>query len=591
MKTYLGLALGLACTLTVRATEFQVATNGADTADGTAAHPFRTIQHALDALSKPGDAVTVMPGMYAEELSLRTSGTPDKPILLKAAQKQTVILDGAQRVRGWQRLEAAHDVWGLAFGSPAPYHNDQGRWDLPPRSEQVFVDGQRCTHLKDDTAPAALADYAYTATLTDPARYALKLPHGLDPNLAMTEVTVKASLLTVRADHVVIDGLVFRRARNTYQQAMVTLHGEGVEFRHNLLEYSSAGSGLAIQTHGAQVHDNTFRHNGQFGFSLGGGGNVIENNLVQGNDLAGYKEWGTGGTKIVGSGNQIRRNRFIDNLGGVAIWLDCGPANNVIEYNYVSGNYGEGIRAEISYHSLIAYNIVEHTKPCTSTMFGRTQTHCVGISVQNSAETCVVHNFLKDNYGVGIQLATYNRKAADLSKWQERRADAPQKAWLRRSWADGFVYAYSNLFFNNVVVQNTPETAGACVFQMGLFNGQKPHCYGNQFDCNFYWNSVTHAPQVQAKNVTEVPDGKSAWQTRYGMDVHALGGFTPEAYRQPAFGADYPYPPAATFAGLGKGRDLKDLPWPLNTDYVGNKLSAGHPPSIGHIEQGGSGGK
>ena len=72
---------------------------------------------------------------------------------------------------------------------------------------------------------------------------------------------------------------------------------------------------------------------------------MIENNVVEGNDLAGYKEWATGGTKIVGNGNVIRRNRFIDNLGGVAIWLDCGPCNSVIEYNYISGNYGEGILA------------------------------------------------------------------------------------------------------------------------------------------------------------------------------------------------------------------------------------------------------
>jgi hypothetical protein len=224
-------------------------------------------------------------------------------------------------------------------------------------------------------------------------------------------------------------------------------------------------------------------------------------------------------------------------------------------------------------------------------MFGRTQTHCIGISVQNSAEICVVHNFLKDNRGVGLQLATYNRKAADLPRWQERRADGPHKQWLQRSWEGGFVCAYSNLFFNNVVIQSTPEAAGACVYLMGLLNGQKPHCYGNQFDYNFYWNSVTHAPQVQVKDLFETPNGRSSWQNRYGMDAHALGGFAPETYRQPAFGADYPYPPTASFAGLGKGRALKDLPWPMRSDYVGNALDADRPPSMGHIEGGGTGGK
>ena len=32
-----------------------------------------------------------------------------------------------------------------------------------------------------------------------------------------------------------------------------------------------------------------------------------------------------------------RSNRFIGNLGGVAIWLDSGPCNNVIEYKNSCG--------------------------------------------------------------------------------------------------------------------------------------------------------------------------------------------------------------------------------------------------------------
>jgi len=569
----------------LRAADFSVATSGSDTANGSASHPLRTIQKGLDSLSTPGDTLTVLPGTYCEELTLRAAGTAERPIVIKAAQKQAVILDGAQRVQGWRLVDKAQNVWDKTFGTPAPYNNDDGRWDLAPRSEQVFVDGKCCTQVRADTARAMMPAYGFIATLTDPARYVLKLPQGINPDTAMTEITVKTSLLNVPADHVRVDGFVFRRARNTYQNAMVTLRGESIEFCNNLLEYSSAGSGLAILTQRSHYHDNIFRHNGQFGFAVGGGENLIENNVVQGNDLAGYKAWGTGGTKIVGDGNIIRRNRFIDNLGGVAIWLDCGPANNVIQHNYVSGNYGEGIRAEISFHSYIGYNIVENTRECAAMMFGKTaRPHCIGISVQNSAEICVVNNFLKDNRGVGMQLSTYNRPATDLPKWRERRADEKHRHWLHRSWEGGFVYAYGNLFFNNAVVQSTPEATGPCVFLMGLANGQKPHCFGNQFDYNFYWNSVTHAPQVRLRNIGEIPDGKSRWQTLYGMDQHALGGFSAKDYAQPVFAAEYPYHPTAFFAGIGKGQDLKELPWQAKLDYVGSPLGAGHKRSMGHIE-------
>ena len=585
MKPIAYFAIVLVCAAPLRAADYYVSPQGSDAADGTAAHPLRTIQKGIDAAARPGDTVTVLAGTYRESLALRSHGTPGSPIVIKAAEKQAARLDGAERVVGWRVLDAGQNVWAREFGTAAPYNNDHGRWDMPPRSEQVFVDGKLCTHLKDDTAPAAMTDYSFTATPGDPARYVLRLPPGVNPDTATTEITVETSLLAARVENVVIDGFVFRRARNTYQMAMVAIQGEAIGFRNNLVEYSSAGSGLAIQCRHSRIHDNTFRANGQFGFAGGGSDNLIENNLVAGNDLAGYKEWGSGGTKIVGNGNILRRNRFIGNLGGVAIWIDCGPCNTIIEYNYVSGNYGEGIRAEIAFHSTIGYNIVENTQPCTFTMFGRSRTaSAAGIAVQNSAEAVVRNNFVKDNRGPGILLTAYNRKAEDLPKWQQNYADEKHKEWLRRSWESGVIYANDNQIYNNAIVQTVAEAREACAWLKGLVNGKSPQCYGNRFDYNFYWNAVTHEPKVKIMNLEEVPSGKSEWQTRYGMDAHALGGFTAGDYRQPAFGAEYPYKPTAAFAGIGKGEDLKGLAWRVESDYLGAPLGAGRPPSMGHIE-------
>ena len=92
---------------------------------------------------------------------------------------------------------------------------------------------------------------------------------------------------------------------------------------------------------------------------------------------------------------------------------------------------------------------------------------------------------------------------------------------------------------------------------------------------------------MQVKNSFEVPDGKSEWQTRLGMDVHAIGGFSPADYAQPVFAADYPYKPTTSFAGIGKGRDLKDMPWRVEADYLQHPLSARRKPSVGHIESAG----
>ena len=146
-------------------------------------------------------------------------------------------------MQGWRLVDNAHNVWGKEFGSAAPYDNDQGRWDMEPRSEQVFVDGRRCVHSRDDTATAAMPDFGFTATRTDPRGICLNCRPARTPTRPSPRSRSRRTLLKVRADHVMIDGFVFRRV-NTYRipSSMVTLHGEAIELRNSLLEYSMAGS-------------------------------------------------------------------------------------------------------------------------------------------------------------------------------------------------------------------------------------------------------------------------------------------------------------------------------------------------------------
>ena len=90
---------------------------------------------------------------------------------------------------------------------------------------------------------------------------------------------------------------------------------------------------------------------------------------------------------------------------------------------------------------------------------------------------------------------------------------------------------------------------------------------------------------MQIKNLTEIPNGKSQWQTRYGMDTHALGGFSPENYRRPALGEEYSYAaPTAAFAGVGKGKAVNGFRGHVEVDYLGNPATAGREPGMGHIQ-------
>lgn len=82
----------------VYAAEYHVSSDiGSDSNLGTADMPFRTIQKAADSVVA-GDTVIIEDGTYYETVTLRTSGTKDKPIVFKAANhgKNKVIISGAR---------------------------------------------------------------------------------------------------------------------------------------------------------------------------------------------------------------------------------------------------------------------------------------------------------------------------------------------------------------------------------------------------------------------------------------------------------------------------------------------------------------
>src|SRR5687767_12337385 len=66
-----------------RRPKFYVSTAGSNGNNGSAGFPFRTIQKAAD-VARPGDTVLIRPGVYREQVRLRTSGTAEKRITFRA---------------------------------------------------------------------------------------------------------------------------------------------------------------------------------------------------------------------------------------------------------------------------------------------------------------------------------------------------------------------------------------------------------------------------------------------------------------------------------------------------------------------------
>ena len=89
----------LALSVLASAKEYYVDVNGGkDNADGSSANPFATIQKAANVVN-PGDTVIIRPGIYYENVELKTNGTKEAPIVFKAEkfERDSVIITGADR--------------------------------------------------------------------------------------------------------------------------------------------------------------------------------------------------------------------------------------------------------------------------------------------------------------------------------------------------------------------------------------------------------------------------------------------------------------------------------------------------------------
>ncbi len=141
----LALLLLITPILAVAAAEYHVAVTGADINPGTAAQPFRTIQHGA-AVAQPGDTVTVHAGIYRERIDPPRGGMSDtKRIVYQAAPGEIVDIRGSEVVQNWSHV--SQGVWkteipNTLFGAFNPFADEvSGPWFNPQ--------GPKGTVLKD----------------------------------------------------------------------------------------------------------------------------------------------------------------------------------------------------------------------------------------------------------------------------------------------------------------------------------------------------------------------------------------------------------------------------------------------------------
>ena len=218
-------------------TTLHVATDGADTADGSAGRPLRTISRAAE-LARPGDTVLVHAGEYREWVRPRRGGLSEtRRITYQAAPGEHVVIKGSEPVTGWERDRAAAPCGGRrcptrcsATGTRSPRRSratgsSSPRPPLRKHLGDVYLNGLSCYEVStrgrgDRPAAAHRGPRPLDAALPDRVRNPGQTRlvwyaevgedtttiwanfQGADPNAELVEINVRRSVFSPVEHHV-----------------------------------------------------------------------------------------------------------------------------------------------------------------------------------------------------------------------------------------------------------------------------------------------------------------------------------------------------------------------------------------------------
>jgi hypothetical protein len=297
-------------------------------------------------LLKPGQTLTVWPGVYRDSIELRTPGvTIDAP--------EGAVITGSDVLTMWAHSGSTWwTPWAPLPASPTAI--DGWRTMLPgrewaSRSEQVFLDGQELTLVPD----AGSVKTGTFAVLAD------RIVIGDDPAGRVVEVSKRRYWLRVMAEGVTLTGLTMRHAANLIQQGggLDLAAGHACVVSDCDLGYAS-GAVLDLSGSGHAIVNSRIHHGGQLGVTGKSYELLFEGNDVSHNNTRGYDPaWEAGGSKFhqggVDSSNpphqglRILGSIFRDNLGP-GCWTDVWVNGARVQGCRSSGNAYQGFNIELS---------------------------------------------------------------------------------------------------------------------------------------------------------------------------------------------------------------------------------------------------
>lgn len=358
----------------------------------------RTVRDAV-ARVEPGDTILLHGGIYRELVVMDRSGEPNRPITLRAAEGEAVVLTGADPLTDWTAIPSPERV----YSTPWPHtfvtwnksntHPDDDYHRVIGRCEQVFIDGYP---LRQVLAREQLGRGAFFVDLDAKTLY---VQSGDNREIARGKAMVEASsrdrILVVKGRYVTVEGIRFRYAANRAQQGAVAFSGGHILVENCVFEHTNS-SGAEFSGQDITVRNCTFQHNGQLGFGASRAhrlhltGCTVRNNNTKNFD----RGWEAGGDKICFTrGAILEHSTFVENRGN-GIWFDIGNEDCIVRNCLIANNEDAGIFYEISY-GLHAHDnvIVGNGFANTPGAWGA----AAGISLSSSPGCLIERNLLLGN--------------------------------------------------------------------------------------------------------------------------------------------------------------------------------------------------
>ena len=321
----------------------------------------RTIGQAV-ARVEPGDTIVIHGGVYREDVVIERSGSEDKPIAIRAAEGERVVLTGADHLTDWTAVPDHPHVyvtdWPHRFIAWNEHHTHphDAFHRLIGRCEQVFINGYP---MRQVLGRDKLARGTFFVDLDDRRLYVSPADDAdLTGKRTMVEASARSSILKVEGDYITIEGLRCRYAANRAQHGAVELNGDNLTVEDCIFEYTNS-SGVEFRGEDITVRNCMFQYNGQLGFAAKRAHRLrVTGCTVRNNNIKGFKRgWEAGGNKIVLTRDAIlEHSTFVENRGD-GIWFDIGNEDCVVRNCLIAYNENAGIFYEISY-SLHAHDNV-----------------------------------------------------------------------------------------------------------------------------------------------------------------------------------------------------------------------------------------